>query len=109
MVFLPYGGRQVEYIPDDTIIPELIFNPRFGRRPLSQSNKALFVDAPTGRQFGYEEIQERTEALAVGLRDSLATEASWTGVVGLFAPNSVCLRGPRADAGQYPFCVLGDT
>lgn len=91
MVFRPHEGRHIEHIPDDILLPDLIFSPQFGRRPLSQSNKALFIDAPTGRQIGFEETQERMEALAVGLKEALKVESGWSGVIGFFAPNNVCL------------------
>jgi 4-coumarate--CoA ligase len=89
MVFYPYQGRHVKDIPDDILLPELILSPQFGRRPLSESNKACLIEASSGRQLGFEEIQERTESLAAGLKEALGIEEDWTGIIGLYAPNHV--------------------
>jgi hypothetical protein len=89
MVFKAYKGLKVDYIPDDIIVPELIFNHKYGRRPLSQSNKALLIDAPSGTKFNIETVAERTESLAKGLQKELGVEVGWNGVIGLFAPNHV--------------------
>ena len=89
MVFAPYEDLSVSPIPDDITIPDLVLNLRFGRRPLSQSNKALFIDAPTGKQVDLATVRERTESLANGLANELGVQVPWNGVVGLFSPNHV--------------------
>lgn len=101
----------MDNIPDDTILPNLILTPQFGRRPLSESNRALFIDAPTGKQLTFDEVKERTDSLALGLREELAIDAGWTGVIGLFAPNSVCVNLLKLlmTVGKYTAGVLGDS
>lgn len=89
MVFQAHGGLHIDHIPDDIIVPELILNPQYGRRPLSQSNKAFLIDAPSGIELNKETIAERIESLAKGLEKELDIEVGWNGVIGLFAPNHV--------------------
>ena len=89
MVFKSHRDLNVDYIPDDIIVSDLIFNPTYGRRPLSQSNSALLIDAPTGSAFDIDTIKERTESLAKGLARELNVQVGWNGVVGVFAPNHV--------------------
>lgn len=90
MVFHPHAGLNVSHIPDDIILPDLIFNPAHGRRPFSQSNKSLLIDAPSGNAFTIEIIRERTEALAKGLAKELNVQVGeWNGIIGVFAPNHV--------------------
>jgi len=89
MVFHSHRGLNVDYIPDDIIVSDLIFNPIHGRRPLSQSNKALLIDAPSGITVDIDTIKERTESLAKGLAKELNVQVGWNGVVGIFAPNHV--------------------
>jgi len=89
MVFEAHENLRLDYIPDDIILPDLILDPRFGRRPLSQSNKSVVIDAPTGTAYDIETLKERTESLAKGLAIELDIEVGSTGVIGLFAPNSV--------------------
>jgi len=111
MVFCPYENRNVDNIPDDTILPNLILTPQFGRRPLSESNSALFIDAPTGKQLTFDQVKERTDSLALGIRGELAIDAGWTGVIGLFAPNSVCINLLKRlmAVGKHTLGVLGNS
>jgi hypothetical protein len=95
MVFEAHENLRLDYIPDDIILPDLILDPRYGRRPLSQSNKSAVTDAPSGTAYDIETLKERTESLAKGLATELDVEVGWTGVVGLFAPNSVLSSMPR--------------
>jgi len=89
MVFDAHENLHVDSIPDDIILPDLILDPRYGRRSLSQSNKSVVIDAPSGAAYDIETLKERTESLAKGLAIELGIEVGWAGVVGLFTPNSV--------------------
>jgi hypothetical protein len=89
MVFNSHRGLNVDYIPDDIIVSDLIFNPTHGRRPFSQSNKALLIDAPSGNAYDIATIKERTESLAKGLAKEFNVQVGWNGIVGVFAPNHV--------------------
>jgi len=48
MVFKAHAGLHLDNIPDDITVPEFLFNEKYGRRPLSQSNRAVMIDAPSG-------------------------------------------------------------
>ena len=89
MVFKSYAGLHIDHIPDDITVPDLIFDPKYGRRPVSQSNTAVLIDAPSGASFALDQMKDRMEALAKGLQSELELGTGWNGVVGLFAPNSV--------------------
>jgi len=89
MVFHPPNNQQVPRIPDDAIVSDLIFDPRHGRRPLRDSNRAAIIDAPRGTAFDVAAMKDRTESLAKGLAKELGIRVGWTGVVGVFAPNNV--------------------
>jgi hypothetical protein len=89
MVFKAHAGLHLDQIPDDITVPELIFNPKHGRRPLSQSNTAVLIDAPSGSSYTLEQMKGRMEALAKGLRSELDVRDGWNGVIGLFSPNHV--------------------
>jgi hypothetical protein len=89
MVFYAHGGLRIDHIPDDITISQLILDPRYGRRPLSQSNRSLLIDAPSGQTFDIHRIKERTESLAKGLQIELSVNVGWSGVIGVFAPNNV--------------------
>ena len=89
MVFEAHANLHTDRIPDDIILPDLILDPRYGRRPLSQSNKSLVVDALSGTTYDIEILKARTESLAKGFATELNVEVGWTGVVGVFAPNNV--------------------
>ena len=93
MVFNSHDGLFIDNIPDDIIIPELIFDPRFGRRPLAESNTDFLVDAPTGKRYDIQTVQERTEFLAKGFAVELGAQIPWNGVIGFFTPNHVPFRG----------------
>jgi hypothetical protein len=89
MVFNAHAGLHIDHIPDDIILPDLVFDPRYGRRPGSQSNSSVFIDAPSGKQFTLDQVKERTESFAKGLKRELNIESGWKGVIGVFAPNHV--------------------
>lgn len=89
MVFLPPNNLQVPHIPDDAVVSDLIFDPRYGRRPLRESNRSAIIDAPSGTAYDVATMKERTEALARGLSKELGVQVGWHGVVGVFAPNNV--------------------
>jgi hypothetical protein len=89
MVFHSHAGLNIDHIPDDIIVPDLIFNLKHRRRPLSQSNKSVLIDAPSGNTFDIKMVEERTESLAKGLCQELNVKVGWNGVVGMFAPNHV--------------------
>jgi len=89
MVFEAHENLHIDHIPDDIILPDLILDPRHGRRPLSQSNKSMVIDAPSGTAYDLETLKERSESLAKGLVNELDVKVGWTGVVALFAPNNV--------------------
>ena len=89
MVFHSHAGLNIDHIPDDIIVPNLIFDLKHGRRPLSQSNKSVLIDAPSGNTFDINTVEERTESLAKGLSQELNVKVGWNGVIGLFAPNHV--------------------
>jgi hypothetical protein len=89
MVFKAHAGLRLDDIPDDITVPELLFNPKYGRRPLSQSNKAVLVDAPSGASFTLQQMKERMEGLAKGLKGEFKLGNGWNGVIGLFSPNNV--------------------
>jgi len=91
MVFHSHRDLNVDHIPDDIILPNFIFNLEYGRRRFSQSNKALFVDAPTGKVLDIAAVKERTDSLAKGLSKELNVQVGWNGVVGVFAPNHVLI------------------
>jgi hypothetical protein len=89
MVFKAHAGLHIDHIPDDIILPDLVFNPLYGRRPVSESNSSVFIDAPSGKQFTLDQVKERTESFAKGLKGELNIESDWKGVIGVFAPNHV--------------------
>jgi hypothetical protein len=89
MVFNAHAGLHIDHIPDDIILPDLVFNPHYGRRPLSQSNSSVFIDAPSGMQFTLDQVKERTESFAKGFKSELNIESGWKGIIGVFAPNHV--------------------
>lgn len=89
MVFEAHENLRIDHIPDDIILPDLVFDPRYSRRPLSQSNKSAVIDAPSGTSYDLETLKERTESLAKGLAIEFDVEVGWAGVVGIFAPNNV--------------------
>jgi len=89
MVFHSHAGLNVDHIQDDIIVPELIFDLKHGRRLLSQSNKSVLIDAPSGTTFDINTVEERTEALAKGLSQELNVNVGWNGIIGVFAPNHV--------------------
>ena len=89
MVFHSHKSIQVNHIPDDAIISDLIFDPRYGRRPLSQSNQSALIDAHSATAYDVPTMKERTESLAKGLAKELGVKVGWTGVVGVFAANNV--------------------
>jgi hypothetical protein len=91
MVFHAHNGLHIDHIPDDITISDLILDSRYGRRPISQSNEALLIDAPTGKSVTLERIKERSEALARGLGRELGVQVGWNGVVGMFSANHVPL------------------
>ena len=110
MVFHAHNGLEIAHIPDDIILSDLIFDPGYSRRPLSQSNKALFIDAVTGKAVDITMIKERTESLAKGLADDLGVQVGWNGVIGVFAPNNVFLFNPGLIClDRFPDCVLGSS
>jgi hypothetical protein len=88
MVFTSHENLTVDP-PDDIVISDVVLNPRFGRRPLSQSNKTVFIDAPTGAAFDLATVQNRMECLANGLSKVLDIDVPWKGVIALFSPNHV--------------------
>ena len=89
MIFKAHAGAHIDSIPDDIIIPDLILKPDYGRRPLSESNKTILIDAPTGKSYDIETLKERTESLAKGLLKELNVNIGWNGVIGTFFPNNV--------------------
>jgi len=89
MVFHSHKSIQVNHIPDSAIVSDLIFDPRYGRRPLSQSNQSAMIDAPSATAYDIATMKERTESLAKGLAAELGVKVGWTGVVGVFAANNV--------------------
>jgi hypothetical protein len=89
MVFHSHAGLNIDHIPDDIVIPNLIFDPKHGRRSLSQSNKSVLIDAPSGNIFDINTVKERTESLAKGFSQELNVNVGWNGVIGIFAPNHV--------------------
>ena len=89
MVFHSHARLNIDHIPDDIIVPELIFNLKHGRRPLSQSNHSVLIDAPSGTAFDLNTVEERTEALEKGLSQELNVKVGWNGIIGVFAPNHV--------------------
>jgi 4-coumarate--CoA ligase len=89
MVFYAYGGLHIDHIPDDLLVPDLILDPRYGRRPLPHSTEAPLIDAATGKSLSHMQLKERTEALTLGLLKELGVEVGWKGAVGVFAPNHV--------------------
>jgi hypothetical protein len=91
MVFNSHANLNVDYIPDDIVVSDLIFDPQYGRRPLSQSNNSLLIDAPSNDVFDIGTIKERTESLAKGLSRELNVPVGWNGVIGVFAQNHVSL------------------
>jgi len=107
MVFYSHARLHADHIPDDIILPDLVFDPRYGRRPASESNKAFLVDAPSGKEFDIETSQERTESLAKGLLQELGIQIGWKGVIGLFAPNSVASSISTLKADRFSHCFLG--
>ena len=89
MVFHSHAGSHIDHIPDDIIIPNLIFDLKHGRRPLSQSNKSVLIDASSGNIYDIDTVKERTESLAKGLSQELNVKVGWNGVIGVFIPNHV--------------------
>lgn len=89
MVFKAHGGLTLDHIPDDITVSELLFNPKYGRRPLEESNEKVLIDAPSGESFTLEMMRKRMEALAKGLKRELKLGSDWRGVIGLFSANNV--------------------
>ena len=89
MVFHSHKKIEVNHIPDDVIVSDLIFDPRHGRLPLSQSNQSAIIGAPSATAYNIATMKERTESLAKGLAMELGVKVGWTGVVGVFAANDV--------------------
>ena len=89
MVFNAHKGLLIDNIPDDIIIPDLIFDPRFGRRPLAESNKDFLIDAPSAKRYDIQTVQRRTDCLAKGFAIELGAQVPWNGVIGFFTPNHV--------------------
>ena|ERR1700736_4620667 len=102
MVFHPYGGLHIDRIPDDITLLDLLLDRRHGRRPLDQSHKAVLIDAPTGKSLTVEQVTERIESLAKGLKTELDVEVGWNGVIGTFFPNSVSFSTDPAESRLKP-------
>jgi 4-coumarate--CoA ligase len=93
MVFHAHGGLHIDHIPDDITLPDLVLDSRYGRRPLSESNKKVLIDAPTGKSVNLEQLKERTESLAKAFKSELGVKVGWDGVIGMFSPNQVSSLG----------------
>lgn len=84
-------AKPVEKFPDDLDMYSFIFEyfPKF-RCDVRKSGLAMFIDEETGFKYTFEDVKQRVDYLAVGMRENLGV--TWDTCIGLFSSN--CINYP---------------
>ena len=81
-------AKPVDHFPEDIDMYSFIFEhfPR-SRPDVRGSGQAMFIDEETGNRYTFEQVKERVDLLAVGLRECAGV--SWNTCVGIFSANCI--------------------
>lgn len=89
----------IDAIPDDVPICDLILTDKYGRHPLAKSRNP-FTCGLSGTTYTYAQVQERVDFLARGLAKELGWAPTkgteWDKVLGIFSVNTVRTAGDGA-------------